>query len=115
MNYQIVADESVDFRIVTRLREINFTVYSVAEEQPSIPDTTVLAIAENNKALLITEDKDFGELVFRLQLPHHGILLIRIIEAEYKIFTVADTIHKYYDEMINKFSVINNTKLRIKG
>jgi hypothetical protein len=48
-------------------------------------------------------------------MPHHGILLIRIKEAEYKIFTVAETIHKYYDEMLNKFSVINNTKLRIKG
>jgi predicted nuclease of predicted toxin-antitoxin system len=74
-----------------------------------------LSIALENNALLITEDKDFRELVFRLQLPHHGILLIRIGEAEYKIFSVAAAIKEHYDELINEFSVINNNKLRIKG
>lgn len=93
MNYQIVADESVDFRVVTRLHEIGITVYSIAEETPSITDSHVLSIALENKALLIREDKDFGELVFRLQLPHHGVLLIRIEEAAYKIFSVAPAIY----------------------
>lgn len=114
MNYQVVADESVDFRIVIRLREAGIIVYSVAEELPSITDKTVLSIAVDKKALLITEDKDFGELVFRLQMPHHGILLIRIEDAEHKVISVAEAIKKNYDEMINKFSVINNNKLRIK-
>jgi len=69
MKYQIVADESVDFRIVIQLRQIGLTVYAIVEQQPSIKDEEVLAIANENDALLITEDKDFGELVFRLQLP----------------------------------------------
>lgn len=86
MNYQIVADESVDFRIVVQLREVGLTVYSIAEEQPSITDNSVLSIACDKQALLLTEDKDFGELVFRLQLPHHGILLIRIERSDHKIF-----------------------------
>ena len=64
MNYQIVADESVDFRIVTALRSVGLIVYSVAEELPSINDISVLSIAVEKEALLITEDKDFGELVF---------------------------------------------------
>ena len=114
MNYQVVADESVDFRIVIQLRNIGMTVYSIAEETPSITDKSVLSLAFDKKALLITEDKDFGELVFRLQLPHHGILLIRIEEADYKIFSVGAAIKKHYDEMVNRFSVINNSKLRIK-
>ena len=114
MNYQVVADESVDFRIVTQLRSIGITVYSIAEEIPSITDKSGLSLAFDKKALLITEDKDFGELVFRLQLPHHGILLIRIQEADYKILSVAVAIKQHYGEMIKKFSVINNNKLRIK-
>src|SRR5664279_4669684 len=108
MAYQIVADESVDFRVVIRLREIGLIVYSIAEETPSITDSNVLSVAFGNKALLITEDKDFGELVFRLRLPHHGILLIRIKELEYKISSVAAAIKEHYDEMGDKFSVINN-------
>ncbi len=95
MNYQAVADESVDFRVVAELRNIGISVYSIAEEAPSITDTSVLSIAFERHALLITEDKDFGELVFRLQLPHYGILLIRIQEESYKIFSAAAAIKKH--------------------
>ncbi|MCW5912131.1 MAG: DUF5615 family PIN-like protein [Cyclobacteriaceae bacterium] len=112
--YQLVADESVDYRIVISLRALGMTVYSISEQQPSIKDDTVLSIARENEALLLTEDKDFGELVFRLQLPHCGILLIRVDEAEQKIATTTEAIKKHYPEMKNKFSVINNRKLRIK-
>lgn len=114
-SYQIVADESVDYRIVVGLRETGMAVYSIAEQQPSIKDEQVLSIAFNNNALLITEDKDFGELVFRLQLPHYGILLIRVEDVRYKIFTVIEAVRLHYMEMRNKFSVLNNNKLRIKA
>jgi len=114
MKYQIVADESVDFRIVIQLREIGMTVYAIVEQQPSIRDDQVLAIANENETLLLTEDKDFGELVFRLQLPHRGILLIRIEDAEQKIDSVVRTIARYYADLLDKFSVINGNKLRIK-
>jgi len=114
MKYQIVADESVDFRIVIQLRQSGLTVYAIVEQKPSIKDEEVLSIANENDALLITEDKDFGELVFRLQLPHRGILLIRIADAQEKIESVVRTVAKYYAELLNKFSVINGNKLRIK-
>jgi hypothetical protein len=45
MNYHVVADERVDFRIVTQLREIGLNVYSIAEELLSITDKSVLSIA----------------------------------------------------------------------
>ena len=68
MNYLIVADESV--RIVLQLRKTVISVYSISESQYSIKDEKVLSIAVEQNALLITEDKDFGELVFRFQLNH---------------------------------------------
>ncbi len=68
MNYLIVADESV--RIVLQLRKTGISVYSISESQYSIKDEKVLSIAVEQNALLITEDKDFGELVFRFQLNH---------------------------------------------
>ncbi len=58
MDYQVITDESVDFRIVIQLRNIGVTVYSIAEEVPSITDNSVLSIAFEKNALLITEDKD---------------------------------------------------------
>lgn len=74
----------------------------------------VLAIAVHRDALLITEDKDFGELVFRLRLPHKGILLLRIEKDNSTIVTIAETIKRSYNELHGRFSVINEKKLRIK-
>jgi predicted nuclease of predicted toxin-antitoxin system len=66
----IVADESVDFGIILLLRQKGITVLSIAEESFGIKDEEVLAIAVKNKCMLITEDKDFGELTYRLKLEH---------------------------------------------
>lgn len=112
----IVADESVDFGIVTALRERGFDVSAIAELFPSIPDPQVLRFAVEKNALLLTEDKDFGELVYRLRLPHRGILLIRIQESggETKYERVVQELLAHADEMANAFSVLSDEKLRIK-
>jgi predicted nuclease of predicted toxin-antitoxin system len=76
----IVADESVDFSLVKSLRQAGYNVTAIIETTPGINDKQVLNIANNHNALLIAEDKDFGELTFRLRLNHCGILLIRLFD-----------------------------------
>ena len=61
----LLADESVDRQVVERLRQDGYAVLYIAELEPSIPDDVVLKRANETAALLITADKDFGELVFR--------------------------------------------------
>jgi predicted nuclease of predicted toxin-antitoxin system len=63
----IVADESVDFGIISLLRQKGIEVLSIAEKNFGIKDEEVLTIAVKNQSLLITEDKDFGELTYRLK------------------------------------------------
>jgi len=115
-NIEIVIDESVDYTVIKKLRANGFAVYSICEEQSSLSDKKVLEIAAMNSALLITEDKDFGELVYRLKLRHTGILLVRMIEAdsEEKSEAVLKTILKYYDDLLNNFSVLDNKKIRVR-
>jgi predicted nuclease of predicted toxin-antitoxin system len=115
-NINIVIDESVDYQIVNTAKQNGLEVFAIIDENPSISDTEVLSIANKKKALLITEDKDFGELVFRFQLSHNGILLVRMPEVKSlpKAEIVLKTILEYYDEMINNFSVLDKNKLRIK-
>ena len=62
----VVADESVDRAVVERLRQDGHAVLYVAESAPSIGDDAVLRQAQENDALLLTADKDFGEISFRL-------------------------------------------------
>lgn len=61
----LLADESVDRQMVDRLRSDGHEVSYIAEIDPSISDDKVFDLANENNALLITADKDFGEIVFR--------------------------------------------------
>lgn len=112
----ILADESVDYGIVEVLRKEDFEVLSIMETDPSISDTDVLTIAFEKEAFLITEDKDFGELTYRLQKPNYGILLIRFsgLNSEEKSNLVLNVIKSQFDELVNHFSVLSYNNLRIK-
>jgi predicted nuclease of predicted toxin-antitoxin system len=65
---KIVADENVDKQIVGRLRANGYEVLYVAELDPRIDDEAVLLRSRQTDAILLTADKDFGELVFRQRL-----------------------------------------------
>jgi predicted nuclease of predicted toxin-antitoxin system len=62
---KILADEGVDYPIVERLRQRGHWVWYVAEMEPGIYEDVVLDLANREGAVLLTADKDFGELVFR--------------------------------------------------
>lgn len=66
MNF--LADENVDRQIVERLRYVGFNVRYIAETAAGISDDEVLDLANSEESLLLTADKDFGELVFRLKI-----------------------------------------------
>jgi predicted nuclease of predicted toxin-antitoxin system len=113
----VVVDECVEYEIVTLLRENNIPVLSIMESHRSIEDIDVLQIAVSSSAYLLTEDKDFGELVFRLKLPHHGILLARFpndYEPDIKAQKIAKIILEIYEELENRFSVLDEYRLRIR-
>ena len=112
----LVADEIVDFGIITILREKGITIICIAENFSGIKDTEVLKIANENNCLLITEDKDFGELTHRLKIEHCGILLIRLSDLvrQERILVASETIINYFDKLKNNFSVLNKSGLRIK-
>lgn len=74
----LLADESVDEQIVQRLRREGMDVSYVAEMEPGIPDELVLNRSNEANALLLTADKDFGELVFRDNRTARGVVLIRL-------------------------------------
>ena len=88
---KFLADESCDFSIVKTLRQNGFNVKSIAEEAPSLSDSEVIKIAKLEDRILITEDKDFGELVYAHQRSHGGVILVRY--PSYAKKTVSDVIY----------------------
>jgi len=75
---KILADEGVDRPIVERLRQSGHQVWYVAEMEPGISDNVILDLANREGAVLLTADKDFGELVFRQGRMTRGIILVRL-------------------------------------
>jgi predicted nuclease of predicted toxin-antitoxin system len=63
-----LADENVSRRVVERLRADGHDVISVAQSGQGIPDKHVVEMANADGRILITEDRDFGELVIRQRL-----------------------------------------------
>jgi len=112
----LVADESVDFGIISQLRQMGITVVSISEDCPGIKDTEVLKIEADRQSLLLTEDKDFGELTYRLKLVNSGILLIRLsdIARKERIKLVGTIVVENFDKLNRNFSVLNKNGLRIK-
>ncbi len=112
----LVADESIDSGIVKGLRKKGIAVFSIAEECWGIKDSEVLKIAFEKDSLLITEDKDFGELAFRLKFQHKGILLIRLsdLPRDERLILAVETITQHLNKMKNNFSALTKNGLRIK-
>ena len=112
----VVADESVDRPVVDRLRRDGHEVLYVAELSPSIDDESVLGRANEHGPLLITADKDFGELVFRMRRVHAGVVLLRLsgMPPQTKARLVADVLSSHGDGLTGAFSVISSGQVRIR-
>lgn len=111
-----LADEGVDFRIVAALRGLGYQVQSVAEDSPGIPDPEVLALAVDRDAVLITEDKDFGEMVFQKRLCSQGVLLLRLqgVATARKVELVTEAFATHAADLRGCFSVITERALRVR-
>jgi len=112
----LLADENIDQRLVSSLRLAGISVYSVAESSTGITDEEVMRLSENLGALILTDDKDFGEIVFRKQRSCPGIVLLRLTGVDYsrKADHVIQVMARYGSEMIGKFVVITADRVRIR-
>jgi predicted nuclease of predicted toxin-antitoxin system len=114
---RLLADESVDFGIIECLREYGYEVESIAQMSPGIDDDAVLQESVRLNALLLTEDKDFGELTIRFKRPNCGIVLIRAHEltARERAFIVRRILDSEGDRLMHCFTAIGGEdKVRIR-
>lgn len=74
---RFLADESCDFAVVRALRSEGHDVVTVADMAPRASDQSVIDLAHREDRVLLTEDKDFGRLVYVSRAKAAGIILIR--------------------------------------
>ncbi|NES68335.1 MAG: hypothetical protein F6K24_25425 [Okeania sp. SIO2D1] len=113
----LLADENIKQTIVDRLRLDGHVVWYVVEMKPGVSDDVVLDLANREGALLLTADKDFGELVFRLGRVASGVILVRLagLANSSKATIISEAIAKHSDELSGAFTVITPTTVRIRS
>lgn len=114
MNF--IADESVDKSIVEYLRKNDHFVMYIAEMEPGLSDEEVFQLANSENAILITADKDFGELVYRQKRISHGVVLIRLagLSSSRKGQVVYAAVSNHITELMHSFTVVTPGIIRIR-
>jgi predicted nuclease of predicted toxin-antitoxin system len=113
----IIADESVDARIILALRQTGFIVFSIANECAGISDLEVIQLSILNQGFILTEDKDFGdEIVYKGVSTKVPALLLRISELKIdeRILLIKAVFLNHSQTLLDSFSVLSAKKLRIR-
>ena len=112
----ILADESVDAPVIERLRQDGYSIEEVAARYMKLPDSGVLALAVRQHQLLLTADRDFGDMIMRdlSQAPKEGVVLYRLkhIPIAQKVQTVAEAFAQHETQMADAFTVIEPQRIR---
>ena len=111
-----VVDESTGTAVAEYLRSLGHDVLAVAEAMPQADDPAILARALSEGRIIITNDKDFGELIFRSGQAHHGVLLLRLHDETptNRVRVIKSVLEQYSDRLAGCFTVATEGLVRIR-
>lgn len=112
-----LADESCDYRVVRALRALGYDVAAVSEETQRSVDLEVIELAARERRILLTEDKDFGWLVYVSAVESPGVILIRYPGAgrERLVAVVQQMVEEQAERLVGAFAVVQPGLVRISG
>ncbi len=115
---RFLLDESTDARLGPWLRSLGHDVSAIAADHPAVlKDHEVLAIARREGRTLITDDRDFGELIFARNLPHAGVIYLRLDESAdltVKEGPIAFVLERHAAEL-DRFLVVTQRRVRVRS
>ena len=111
---RFLVDESTGPVVAEWLRNKGHDVYSVFSESRGMQDAEVIQKAFADNRILVTNDKDFGEKVFRERQPHRGIILLRLEDERsiVKIEIMRQLLENYAHNLAGNFVVVTETSVR---
>jgi predicted nuclease of predicted toxin-antitoxin system len=109
-----LVDECLDAGLVARLRASGHDVIYMAETAPATSDAEVMARAQRDGRLLLTEDKDFGDLVFRRGGQVPGVVLLRIDPAMHALKSrrLDAAIVRFGDNLFGRYMIVEEARFR---
>lgn len=115
---KFLADENIARDIVLSLQKDGHDVKWIAQESPGISDNGVLQCATKEERIIVTSDRDFGDMIFRDKKPHRGpgIILFRLKkeDVERYITFLKVVLKKYRLSLQNNFIIVSDKKIRLR-
>ena len=112
---RFLVDECTGPAVAKWLRSLHHDVFSVYDEVRGLDDDSIIEKANRENYVLVTNDKDFGELVFRKRKPHKGVVLLRLEDerSENKIAVLHRVLESYSDKLSDNFIIVTEKTVRI--
>ena|SRR3990167_469553 len=112
---KFLVDECVGPSVARWLAQNGYDAISIYDGLVGIDDNSVLEKALLENRILITSDKDFGDMVFKGKKPHCGITLLRLVDEKpaNKIFVLKTILDKYSQDLFGNFVVATEKSIRI--
>lgn len=112
---RFLADESCDFRVVRALRAAGHDVMAVIEAMPGADDSAVIELAGREGRIFLTEDADFGQLIYAAGQPAAGVILLRFpttVRANLPKFVVS-IVAEHGEKLSDRFTVVQPGRVRL--
>jgi len=111
---RFLVDECTGPAVARWLRDRQHEVFSVYEEARGMDDDDIIQKAFEENRILITNDKDFGEKIYRERYPHRGVVFLRLDDerANSKIETIQKLLQGYANELADCYVVVTETRVR---
>ena len=111
---KFLADESCDFAVVRGLRQARYDVLAICETAPAMDDMDVIQLAGKEKRILITEDKDFGQIFYSFTGKKHTVILIRYPNniRQALVLDVVSLIKAHGKKIVGCFVVVQPGRIR---
>jgi len=111
---RFIIDECTGPLVANWLHDQGYEIFSVYDQARGLDDDKIIEKAFIENWILITNDKDFGEKVFRERRPHRGIIFLRLEDERsvIKIDTISSLLTTYKDKLPDNFTVVTETKVR---
>jgi predicted nuclease of predicted toxin-antitoxin system len=113
---KFLVDVGVSKAVEEWLRSEGYDVVAVRDIDPRMQDVDILEEAARQSRLVVTMDKDFGELVYNSGKAHAGVLLLRLADArsEEKVAVVRSILDRYSERLPGAFAVYQSGRLRVR-
>lgn len=111
---RFLVDECTGPVVASWLRAKQHEVFSVYDEARGMHDDDIIKKAADESWVLITNDKDFGEEVYRQRRPHRGVVLLRVKNerAKNKIAVLERLLESHSERLYDRFVVVTETRVR---